>query len=531
MTPRVSVVTPFLNAERFLPEAVDSVFAQAYPDWELLLVDDGSSDRSTELARHYATCAPARVRYLEHPGHQNRGISASRNLGIRHARGAYIAFLDADDVWPPTKLEQQVPILDAHPEVDLVYGTALVWYSWNGDSHEATRDYVPEMGMPLEQVTPALLLLTRTLRREALSPSPSNILVRRAAILGAGLFEEQFRGMHEDQAFLAKLCLRSRMFVSGNCWQKYRQHAESCMASATAKGHRRAARERYLKWLRVYLAEQGRRDSEVWKIVEEQLRPYRLRHRLRSRGRQAVRAARRSALDVARQVLPQPFRAWLRGWSSIIRGAPPPGRVRFGSFRRLTPISRPFGKDRAGVPIDRYYVERFFGAHAADIAGRVLEVRDATYTCRFGGGRVTKSDVAADLVDATQISSATFDCIILDQVLLCIEDMQSVVRTVHRILRPGGVALVAVPGISPTARFDIDGWGDYRRFTTLSARRLFESVFPTELVEVEAHGNVLAAVACLHGLSSNELRPEELNHADPDYQLLITVRAVKGAVP
>jgi glycosyltransferase involved in cell wall biosynthesis len=299
--PRVSVVIPFLNAERFLPEAVDSVFAQTYQDWELLLVDDGSSDRSTELARHYAKCTPARVHCLEHPGHENRGSSASRNLGICQAHGAYIAFLDADDVWPPTKLEQQVPILDAHPEVDLVYGTTLVWYSWSGDPREATRDYIPEMGMPLEQVTPGLLLLTRTLRREVPSPSPSNILVRRAAILDAGLFENQFRGMHDDQVFLAKLCLRSRVFVSGNCWQRYRQHPDSCMARATALGQRHAARGRYLKWLRVYLAEQGERGGEVWKVVEEQLRPYQLMRRLRS-----------GALQTARRVLPAPMRSWLR---------------------------------------------------------------------------------------------------------------------------------------------------------------------------------------------------------------------------
>jgi glycosyltransferase involved in cell wall biosynthesis len=308
--PRVSVVIPFLNAERFLPEAVDGVFAQSYQDWELLLVDDGSSDRSTELARHYVTCAPARVRYLEHPGHENRGISASRNLGVRHARGAYVAFLDADDVWFPTKLEQQVPILDTYPEVDLVYGTTLVWYSWNESPQEATRDYVPEVGMPLAQVIPAPLLLSRMLRREAHCPPISNAFFRRTAILGAGLFEEQFRGMHEDQAFLAKLCLRSRVFVSGECWHKYRQHADSCLARAT-KAHRRAARERYLKWLRVYLAKQGRRDSEVWRIVEEQLQPYGLMRRLRSR-----------ALQTARRVLPAPMRSRLRRWLSIIGATP-----------------------------------------------------------------------------------------------------------------------------------------------------------------------------------------------------------------
>jgi glycosyltransferase involved in cell wall biosynthesis len=306
-TPRVSVVVPFLNAGRFLPEAVDSVFAQTYQDWELLLVDDGSSDRSTELARHYAARVPARVHYLEHPGHENRGSSASRNLGISHARGAYIAFLDSDDVWAPTKLEQQVPILDTHPEVDLVYGTTLVWYSWSETPQEGTHDYVPDMGMPVDQVIPAPLLVTRMLRREAQCPPMSNVFVRRAAILGAGLFEERFRGMHDDQAFLAKLGLRSRVFVSGHCWHKYRKHADSCLAQATAGGHRRAARERYLKWLRAYLAEQGRRDSEVWKIVEEQLRRYRLTRRLRAR-----------VLQVTRRVLPAPLRSWLRRCYRVI---------------------------------------------------------------------------------------------------------------------------------------------------------------------------------------------------------------------
>ena len=262
-TPRVSVVIPFLNAERFLAETVDGVFAQTYRDWELLLVDDGSSDRSTELARHYAKCVPERVRYVEHPKHENRGSSASRNLGISHARGDYVALLDADDVWIPTKLEEQVPIMDSHPEVDLVYGTTLVWYSWDEAPQGSRRDCVAEMGMPLEQVISGRLLLVRMLGQQAKSPSMSNVLVRRAAMLGGGLFEEQFRGMHDDQVFLAKVCLRSRLFVSGKCWDKYRKHADSCLARATAQGQRHPARGRYLKWLRAYLAEHGERDGEV----------------------------------------------------------------------------------------------------------------------------------------------------------------------------------------------------------------------------------------------------------------------------
>ena len=300
-TPRVSIVIPFLDAAQFLPEAVNSVFSQTYRDWELLLVDDGSSDRSSELARSYAMAMPGKVHYLEHPSHENRGSSASRNLGVCHARGSYIAFLDSDDVWKPSKLEEQVPLLDAYPEVDLVYGTTLIWYGWNESSREVTPDYVPDMGMPLGQVIPGQLLLARMLRREANCPPMSNLFLRRSAILEAGLFEEQFRGMHDDQAFLSKMCLRSQVLVSGHCWHKYRQHPESCLARATVGGHRRGARKRYLKWLRHYLAEHSRRDTEIWRIVEEQLRPYRLTRRLRSR-----------TLRIARRVLPGPVRSWLR---------------------------------------------------------------------------------------------------------------------------------------------------------------------------------------------------------------------------
>src|SRR5262245_29749459 len=111
----VSVIMIFLDEKRFIREAIESVLAQTYQNWELLLIDDGSRDGSGEIAQGIAAEHPNRVRYLEHPGHQNRGMSASRNLGVRHAQGAYIAFLDADDIWVAKKLEQQVAILKSHP--------------------------------------------------------------------------------------------------------------------------------------------------------------------------------------------------------------------------------------------------------------------------------------------------------------------------------------------------------------------------------------------------------------------------------
>ena len=218
---------------------------------------------------------------------------------------------------------------------------------------------------------------------------------------------------------------------------------------------------------------------------------------------------------------------------------PPVGTVDLGSLRRLRPISNVFGFDRGGC-IDRYYIERFLADHAADIRGRVLEVADREYTQRFGGDRVTQSDVLyleagrrkatliADLTKADGFEPDAFDGVILTQTLQHIYDAQAAVKTLHHTLKPGGVVLATLPGISQISRYDMDRWGDYWRFTTQSARRLFEGAFEREAVNVQAHGNVLTAVAFLHGLAAEELHQDELNHHDPDYEMLITVRACKA---
>ena len=231
-------------------------------------------------------------------------------------------------------------------------------------------------------------------------------------------------------------------------------------------------------------------------------------------------------------------RSWLKGMARYLLSTRPRRAITFGSLRRVSPISRTFGFDR-GQPIDRFYIERFLNAHAMDIRGMVLEVGDNTYALKFGRDRVTKCDVlhvgaghpgatiVADLTRGDGLPSDAFDCIVLTQTLQFIYDVRAAVRTLHRILKPGGVVLTTVPGISQISRFDMDRWGECWRFTTLSMRRLFEDVFPAAEVSIKAHGNVLTAVALLHGLAVEELRPEELEHRDADYELVITARAVK----
>jgi SAM-dependent methyltransferase len=217
---------------------------------------------------------------------------------------------------------------------------------------------------------------------------------------------------------------------------------------------------------------------------------------------------------------------------------PPVGWVRLGGVRRLSPISSFWGSER-GLPVDRYYIERFLAAHSSDIRGHGLEIKEDLYASRFGGNNVTKLDIlhpedgnpkatlVADLTDASHVSSDLFDFIILTQTLHLIYDLRAAVATLHRILKPGGTLLATVSGISKISRDDMDRWGHNWAFTTRSAAQLFCEFFPDSNVEVKSHGNVLAAIAFLHGLASQELRPHELDYYDPDYQVLITIRAVK----
>ncbi len=247
-------------------------------------------------------------------------------------------------------------------------------------------------------------------------------------------------------------------------------------------------------------------------------------------------------LVIAQSTLTLPVYHWLRAKWKRIDYATPAGWVRFGSLRRVTPLSRDFGYDR-GVPIDRFYIEKFISNHERDIGGHVLEIADDNYTRQFGGDRITKSDVLhvapgdpkatviGDLTAADHIPSDTFNCVIITQTLQCIYDVRAALQTIYRILKPGGVVIATFPGIGPVSRYDADRWGYYWGFTSQSARRLFSETFPPNQIYVSAYGNVLAATGFLYGMATEELRREELEHFDPNYEVTIGVRAVKSAQP
>lgn len=267
MSPLVSVVVPVWNAERFLAATIESVIAQTWPDWELLLADDGSTDRSPEIAASYARSHPGRIRCLEHPGRANRGESATRNLGLRAGKGDLFAFLDADDVWLPEKLARQVPLLAERPEAGWLYGNTEYWFE-NG----ARPSFAPPLGLPAGTLVEPPRLLTLFLRREAAVPCTCGLLVRRETVERAGGFDESFRSMYADQVFYARLALTAPVLVDDGCWERYRQHPDSACAVSKREGTAREARRIYLAWLERTLEERSVSDPDLRRALRRELR-------------------------------------------------------------------------------------------------------------------------------------------------------------------------------------------------------------------------------------------------------------------
>ena len=213
---------------------------------------------------------------------------------------------------------------------------------------------------------------------------------------------------------------------------------------------------------------------------------------------------------------------------------PPVGRVDFGDFSRLKPIGDDWGFKRGG-PVDRYYIESFLQANSGDIKGHALEIKDDNYLKRFGGKQVDRWDILdidannplatiiADLAKAEHVPSNTYDCIVLTQTLQLIYDLGSAIEHIHRILKPGGALLITVPGISHFPYQTPRCWS----FTETSVRILLEERFSKENIKIKTHGNVLVAASFLYGIGSGELKKEVYDHNDPNYQFIITAKAVK----
>ena len=530
----VSAVIPFFNGEPFLRAAIESVVGQTYPHWELLLGDDGSSDGSAAIALEYASAHPGKVRYLEHEGHGNLGASASRNLGIRHASGEYVAFLDADDVWLPRKLEQQVSLLGAHPAAGMLCGPSIIWQSWNGQSNGAVRDSVRHLGLESNRVFEPPTLLRHFLHDDNATPGTGSLLVRRDVINAVGGFCDEFHDLYDDQAFYAKIGVAAPILVTDKCSFKYRKHDDSMCSTAMREGRHLAARLAFLEWVEGYLSERAVADDDVWRMLRRQLSLMRdpIPAKLLRRGVRVARALRHPG-TAARSMIPERARRVVRRARDTIELLKIP-RVRARMGIGCEPLSQSWGFDR-GLPIHRYYVERFLHECARDIRGRCLEFQEDSYTTRFGGAAVRKLDVlhldasnpnasiVADLTRPNDVPSNAFDCIICTHVLHVVDDVAAFVRELHRILAPEGVLLVATPFVSmcgPQSH-------ELSRLTPEGLRRLLARVFADAHVSIRPYGNSLTAAGELRGLVVAELSAAELDLEDARFAVEICARAVK----
>lgn len=256
-----------------------------------------------------------------------------------------------------------------------------------------------------------------------------------------------------------------------------------------------------------------------------------------------------------RRLLPSRFKSFLRANLLLARRrAVSPLKLRWELLSRLwradaeaglarlrlhlgsEPLSYEWGYERGEI-ISRSYVEGFMGAHASAIRGHCLEFQADDYASRFGGDRITRLDILhldysnpratiiADLTEPNSIPADTFDCIICTNVLHLIREVDAAVCDLHRILKPGGVLLVAAPHLSMDGR---PVWQEFWRYTAEGLHALLDRSFASENIEVEAYGNSLVAAGELRGLAAHEFTPEELNHHDARFALTVCARAAKG---
>lgn len=183
--PKISVVIPAYNAMTYLPETVESVLKQTFADFEVLIINDGSSDHIVQWA---SQVVDPRVKLISQ---ENQGLPGARNTGIAQARGEYIAFLDADDLWEPTKLEKQVRCIDDNPEVGLVHA----WMVLVDEQSKSTGKVMPSY---------AEGYVWNQLAEKNVIACPS-VMVRRCCFETVGMFDKSLRSLEDWDMWILSL--------------------------------------------------------------------------------------------------------------------------------------------------------------------------------------------------------------------------------------------------------------------------------------------------------------------------------------
>jgi len=534
--PLISVIIPCYNHGRFLSKAIDSVLKQSYRHHEIIVVDDGSTDDTKVVAGRYAE-----VKYIYQ---FNQGLSAARNTGIDNSTGQYLVFLDSDDWLFDDALQINLQYLLQKKEAGFVSGA----YTVLSDRGSA------EIKKSVEEDHYCNLL-----RGNYISMHAAVMYQRR--VFNNLRYDTTLRAC-EDYDIYLKIARKETVIIHHTRQIAVYYHHDSNMS-----GNMPVMLESALKVLsrqKEFLKNETekeclRQGMEHWKnhyslnIYSKLVQvPASNNNKNREQEVSALRTHQRNlyykyrlvkVLSPIRQVIfkigPPFILRWIHKAGLYKRFVPAPGKINMGDFDRTTPYSDHFGYDRGG-PVDRYYIENFLQKQAHHVHGRVLEIGDNEYTLKYGGSKVDKSDIlhveegnakatiVGDLSNAPQLPDNCFDCIILTQTLHLIYEYKEALRTCYRILKPGGVLLMTVPGIS---HIDQGEWKNkwLWSFTESSIIKLFEETFLGADSSVEVFGNVLVATAFLYGLGLPELKKEQMDKVDEHYQVIITVSAKKPA--
>lgn len=270
----VSVTIPFRNSRQFLSESIESVLGQTYSDWELLLVDDGAEDGSSQIALEYSRSHHEKVQYIEHPAHANRGVTCARNVGAAQGSVQFLAFLDSDDVWLPHKLEHQVALLESQPAAGIVYGPSEYWYDWNPAESKGQKNLIQFVAPAGRTYDPPFLFMNSHPLGRYGAPCPSSLLIRRTTFDQIGGFVEDFNPktwqLYEDTAFLSKIYLETTVLITDICCDKYRRHPGSIWEQTVGTTREERERKFFFAWLAQYLQDKGIADPAIRRAVRRQ---------------------------------------------------------------------------------------------------------------------------------------------------------------------------------------------------------------------------------------------------------------------
>lgn len=267
-SPLISVIVPFLNGSDWLIEALESVVSQTYSNWEIIVLDDGSEEKHSAVAKDYCSRHVENIIYTEHPGHVNKGVTISRNRAIELSKGTLIAFLDADDYWLPDKLAYELTLFKQYPTAEMICEASQFWYSWNDPLADDSTIFVGVS--PDKLYHPPELMKSLYPLGVGQPPCPSGIIIKREAFLRSKGFEPVFSGvyqLYEDQAFLSKIYLKEIIFVSGKANNRYRKRTDSVSSAANDTTFYEMVRNFYLDWLESYLYQQHISDNEIAALI------------------------------------------------------------------------------------------------------------------------------------------------------------------------------------------------------------------------------------------------------------------------